>query len=226
MTRLLTFLILTALPLTACQQEKPAKGPWIFGNLYVRYLQDGQQIKAEASFFKGDSSHNAAPLSILGGVSFQNSGMESRNIQNKIIRYQYENSGNYPGNFSFQAQDDDGKPHKFSIEMKPLDSFSLPDTIYRDKGFTLEISPDPGPKPESLAILLTDQAGQASLIEIPSPISFSISISPGQINRLAPGSYQTYLVKKQHSFVEKGRFKVNCDAEFYSSVKEVVISAE
>jgi hypothetical protein len=226
MTRLLTFLILTALSLAACQQDKPGKGPWIFGYLYVRYLQDGQQIKAEASFFKGDSSHNAAPLSILGGVSFQGSGMESRNIQDKIIRYQYQNAGAYPGSFTFQAQDDNGKPHKFSIEMPPLDSFSLPDTIYRDKGFALAISPASGPQPESLAILLTDQAGQASLVEIPAPISSSISISPGQINRLAPGPYQVYLVKKQHTFLEEGRFKVNCDAEFYTSVKEVTISAE
>lgn len=226
MNRLLTFLLLTALLLPACQQDKQGKGPSIFGTLYVRYLQDGRQIKAEASFFKGDSSHNAAPLSILGGVSFQGSGMESRNIQNKLIRYQFENTGEYTGRFEFQAQDENGKPHKFSIGMPPVEAFSLPDTIYPGNGFKLEISPAPGPQPESLAILLTDQEGQASLVEIQPPISSTISVSPGQINRLKPGRYQVYLVKKQHTFIEKGRFKVNCDAEFYTSVKEVTVGAE
>lgn len=226
MKRFLTFLALTALLLSACKLEKPGKGPWLFGTLYVRYLQDGQQIKAEASFFKGDSSHTAVPVTILGGVSFQGSGMESRNIQNKLIRYQYENAGKYPDRFEFQAQDENGKSQKFSIEMPPLEAFSMPDTIYRDQGFSLEISPAPGPKPESLAILLTDQEGKASLVEIPGPISSSISVNPTQLKRLAPGPYQVYLVKKQHTFIEEGRFKVNCDAEFYTSVKEVAIVAE
>lgn len=226
MHRLFPVLALCLLLFSACAQEKSGKGPWLFGNLYIRYLQDGQQIKAEASFFKGDSSHNAVPVSILGGVSFQGSGMESRNLQNKLIRYQYQNTGEYTGSYVFQAQDEEGRPHRFSMEMPPVSDYSLPDTIYSGMGFTLQINPAPGAQPESLAILFSDQDGKASLVEIPGPVSSSVSVLPGQISRLAPGPYQVYLVKKQRTFVEKDRFKVNCDMEFYTVVKEVAIVSE
>ncbi|MBK7409944.1 MAG: hypothetical protein IPJ40_18995 [Saprospirales bacterium] len=129
--------------LTGCQTKEAASGPKIFGSLYVRYLQDGGLLKAEASFFKGDSAQHAKPITILGGVSFQSSGMEHRNIQDKLIRYQYETTAVYPDEFTFQVQDDQGKSHQFQLQMPPVSQFILADTIYLDREMTLELLPAP-----------------------------------------------------------------------------------
>lgn len=208
--------------LFSCLPREKEAGPTLFGNLYVRYLQDGKEIKAEASFFEGDSVQLATPVSILGGVSFQGSGMESRNIQDKLIRYQYQNVGDYPSSFIFQAQDHNGAPSSFQLEMAPVSSFSFPDSIRRSQEFSLDIQPAPGPG-ESMAILFTDAAGKASLVEVPAPISQKITLSPGQLAALTPGLNQVYLVKKQHSAIQKGRFDVQCQVEYYTEVKEVEI---
>ena len=206
-----------------CQTAEKTQGPTIFGNLYVRYLQDGGQVKAEASFFEGDSAHTAQPVSVPGGVSFQGSGMESRNIQDKLIRYQYENSIAYSGEFTFQVQDEAGKVHRFAASMPPVDSFYLPETISKSKGTTLELQPAPASQNEELAILFTDAAGKASLLEIKPPISKKVALTPTHLGKLSPGAYQIYLVKKQRTFIEREGYKVYFDLEFYTGVKEVVV---
>ena len=215
------FLILFLL---GCQPKEAASGPKIFGSLYVRYLQDGSLLKAEASFFKGDSAQHAKPITILGGVSFQNSGMEHRNIQDKLIRYQYENTADYPGQFTFQVQDDQGKAHPFQLKMPPVSQFNLADTIYLGRETTLELLPAPQFPEEEIAFLFTDQAGKASLLEIPPPISQTLPLTPDLLNRLAPGIYQLYLVKKRKNFVNEGVYRISCEVEYYTEVKEVVVS--
>ncbi|MBK8493105.1 MAG: hypothetical protein IPL49_20035 [Saprospirales bacterium] len=209
--------------LTGCQTKEAASGPKIFGSLYVRYLQDGGLLKAEASFFKGDSAQHAKPITILGGVSFQSSGMEHRNIQDKLIRYQYETTVVYPDEFTFQVQDDQGKSHQFQLQMPPVSQFILADTIYLDREMTLELLPAPQSPEEEVAFLFTDQTGKASLLEIPPPISHTLTLMPAQLNRLAPGTYQLYLVKKRKNFVNEGVYRISCEVEYYTEVKEVVI---
>jgi hypothetical protein len=217
------FFFITALFL-ACQPADP--GPRIFGDLYVRYLQDGAQLKAEASFFKGDSIHLAKPISILGGVSFQGSGMESRNIQDKLIRYKYEYYTDYPENFVFQAQDEEGKSYRFSLSMPPLSDFSLPDTLTLSAPCSLSIQPPPASANESLALLFTDTTGKASLVEAPAPISQTIILSPGQLQSLVPGLHQVYLVRKSHHSIKQGPFDLKGEVEYYSSAREVFVEAQ
>lgn len=218
----ISLFLFAALSLTCARPEKP-EGPKIFGNLYVRYLQDGGQIKAEASFFEGDSAHLAQPITIPGGVSFQGSGMESRNIQDKLIRYQYENRLEYPGQFAFQIQDEAGKSHRFAQEMPPVFDFLIPPSFSKKQGMGLELQPAPSSPEEELALLFSDTTGKASLIEIPAPISQKISLNPDQLSKLSPGPNQLYLVKKKKTFLQNGPYRVHFDMEFYTTVKEVVI---
>ena len=221
-TKLSALLFFLSVLLLACQPADP--GPRIFGSLYVRYLQDGAQIKAEASFFKGDSIHLARPVSILGGVSFQGSGMESRNIQDKLIRYKYEHTADYPENFAFKAQDEEGKSYRFSLSMPPVTDFFLPDTLSLSAPCSLRIQPSPGSGNESLALLFTDTTGKAALIEVPAPISQTITLSPQQLETLMPGPNQVYLVKKSHSSLKQGPFDLQGEIEFYTAAKEVFVA--
>lgn len=214
--------LLAALSLTCARPEK-AEEPKIFGNLYVRYLQDGGQIKAEASFFEGDSAHLAQPISIPGGVSFQGSGMESRNIQDKLIRYQYENRLDYPGKFAFQVQDEAGQSHRFAQEMPPVFDFLIPSSFSKKQGMDLELQPPPSSPEEELALLFSDTTGKASLIEIPAPISQKISLSHEQLSKLSPGPNQLYLVKKKRTISQEGPYRIHFDMEFYTTVKEALV---
>lgn len=217
------FSAIALVALLGCHAGEEAKGPKTFGNLYVRYLQDGNQIKAEASFFEGDSAHLAQPISIPGGVSFLGNGMESRDIQGKLIRYQYENTIPYPGEFSFKALDENGNVHEFAAKMPPVTDFLIPDTISKSQGATLELQPAPASDKEQLALLFSDAEGKAYLIEIPAPIGQKIPITPTHLARLNPGTYQLYLVKKQNTFVQQEAYRVHFDVEFYTRVKGVMI---
>jgi hypothetical protein len=216
---------LILLALLSCRSERAERGPNLFGNLYVRYLQEGSELKAQASFFEGDSAHRAAPKSISGGVTFQGGGMEKRNIQDKIIRYQYEGEALYPKQFRFQAQDDDGRAQEFTLEMDPIASFSIPDTIYNNVGATLELEPAFQADLEELVLLFTDSEGKASIVEIKAPVESKVALSPAQLSRLSPGPNQLYLVKKQNTSLSKGAWRITGEVEFYSNLREVFVKA-
>jgi hypothetical protein len=216
---------LILLALLSCRSERAERGPSLFGNLYVRYLQEGSEIKAQASFFEGDSAHRAAPKSITGGVTFQGGGMEKRTIQDKIIRYQYEGEALYPKQFRFQVQDDDGRAQEFTLEMDPVSSFSIPDTIYNNVGATLGLEPAFQADREELVLLFTDSEGKASVVEIKAPVGNKVSLSPAQLSRLSPGPNQLYLVKKQKTALSKGAWRITGEVEFYSNLKEVFVKA-
>lgn len=217
------FSAILLISLLGCQAAEEAAGPKIFGNLYVRYLQEGNHIKAEASFFEGDSAHLAQPITIPGGVSFLGSGMESRNIQGKLIRYQYENTTDYPGELSFKVLDENGKVHQFAAKMPPVADFLIPDTISKARGIVLELQPAPASPNEQLALLFSDAEGKASLVEIPPPIGQKVPISPAQLKKLGSGPHQLYLVKKQNTFIQQEAYRVDFEVEFYTVVKNVVI---
>jgi hypothetical protein len=218
-------LFLISLSILSCRAERAERGPKIFGNLYVRYLQEGSKLKAQAAFFEGDSAHRSAPKSIPGGVSFQGGGMEKRSIQDKMIRYQYEGEALYPKQFRFQAQDDDGLAQEFTLAMNPVSSFSIPDTIYNNVGTTLEIEPPFQADQEELVLLFTDSEGKASIVEIKAPVGYKVSLSPAQLSTLSPGPNQLYLVKKQKTSLAKGAWRITGEVEFYSNLKEVFVKA-
>ncbi|MCB0680399.1 MAG: hypothetical protein KDC32_05555, partial [Saprospiraceae bacterium] len=90
------FPLLAILTLWYCNEPATVQQPLIFGDLYMRFLQETGQIKAEASFFEGDSLSSAQPKELTGGVSFLGSGMESRRIGDRLLRYQYIGNGQFP----------------------------------------------------------------------------------------------------------------------------------
>jgi len=207
---------ITLLFLWGCQPNNAPAEPHIFGDLYVRYLEDGQLLKAEASFFEGDSASAATPISILGGVTFQGSGMEQRNLRDKLIRYKYESTSDYPGQFTFQVQDEQGKARQFQIQMPPVSRFALPDTLLRGNELVIEIYPAPQSQEEELSVLCTDSTGKASLLEIPAPISTQNRVAPAQLPSLIEGNYQVYLIRKLRGVIHEDMYRVSWELEFYS----------
>ena len=62
----------------------------IYGSFLVRYMEQGNQIKATASFFEGDTLRTARPKAWEGGVSFLGSAMKMRNMVDSEFRYTTE----------------------------------------------------------------------------------------------------------------------------------------
>lgn len=198
----------------------------ITANFYLRYLADGQDIKAQATFLDRDSSGQQQQIEMPGGVSFQGSGMGKREVGNALIRYQYENVGTFPEDFLFACRRSAQDPWtEFSHSMIPIRRFNLDDTIQIKDGATMVLPDGPLTEEEQLVLIFNDENNQATSIEIKGPMEGNaLRLSAGQLTRLQPGSYQYYLVKKGLTTQTFDGITARIETEFYSEAAELFVS--
>jgi hypothetical protein len=212
--------------LISCTPPPPADQPMVIGYLYTRYLQEGNQLKATASFFQGDSLASAQPISLEGGVAFQGSGMGSRNLRGELIRYQYENRASYPSQFVFNWKSPDGKAEEMRISMSPLDSLRIFSPWSLTKGGSLELF-TPLKKNEGLIFLFTDENNKASSASIAGPLPAGrLNLSSSDLSGLLPGAGSIYLVKKQLEEEKTSDRLFSYTAEYYTKQYPLHIAKE
>ena len=162
--------LLLFIGLFACESTPESDPGTLYGDFYVRYIQDGQQIKAEAWFTLSENDSIRKPYAVDGGVSFQGSGMGSRDLAGRMIRYQYENKSDYPSTLSFQLKDHTMESHTIEQLMTPVDSFSVAQGLSISKGGKIELFPGDLQSNEQLVFLFTDAKGQAKSTTVQGPI--------------------------------------------------------
>lgn len=213
------FAIITVL-CCSCDNSAPetaSKTPTIYATLYVRYIQPDQQIKAEATFYEGDSLKTALPKAITGGTTFQNSGMGNRTLQDQVIRYGYENTIEYPAQFSFGFKDGAEQPYTHNYSMSPTGDFSIKEAISKTRGMTLILEGESLKKGERLVLLFSDAENKAYTVEMRGPTrSKEIPINAKQLEKLPVGKGQLYLVKKKLESVKLEFLDINAAAEYYT----------
>lgn len=217
------FWILAPLLLSAACQSDSASRLSLYANCYVRYMEDNAQIRAEASFYQGDSLETAQPLWLEGGVSFLGSGMETRDVEGKLFRYQYQNAGEFPEKASFSYAWN-GRDQSFSLAMAAPAPASWPDTLSRQKGYSL---PAPGPNlsaDERLILIFTDAANQTTSLEWQGPLpAEGWPLPADKLAALAPGPCQIDLVKKKIKKFSEKPAEVYFTLEFYAKSTKTVI---
>jgi hypothetical protein len=212
--------------LSSCTPTPSSDEPMVIGYLYTRYLQEGNQLKATASFFQGDSLATAQPISLEGGVAFQGSGMGSRNLQGEMIRYQYENQVNYPKEFVFNWKNPDGKAEEMRISMPPLDSLRINSPWSLTKGGSLELF-TPLKENEGLVFLFTDENNKASSASIAGPLAVGqIDLSSSDLSGLHSGNGFIYLVKKQLQEEKNNNRLFSYTAEYYTKQYPLILTEE
>jgi hypothetical protein len=211
--------------LVGCQTTPSASGPRLFAELYVRYLEDGQQIKAEASFLEGDSLSTAQSVDLPKGVSFLGSGMGERKLQGNFTRYQYENFGEYPSTMRFRARRSETEFTDFEASLSAIQSIDFPDTLFLGRAHAFSIAPDGLKEDQSLVLLLTDSTGKSIPVELSGPVKKGgLQLSPTQIEGMAPGKGSLYIVKKQTERKETRQSTSVFTIEYYSKSVEFWIS--
>jgi len=229
MSRKFTFGILITLAAAtfACRNNEPEKVKSdIYGDFFVRYLAPEKELRAHASFSQGDSVQNAVPIELKGGVTFQGSGMEARNLQGQQIRYTYQTQADYTAPYTFKTKMPDGSVLEHTIAMSGIGKFSIQEgVISKSKGMTLVIGQGSLEKNESIVMLFTVPATSASYTVIAAgPHSNDIhTIPPTTIPALPKGKVQLYLVKKQESTADTPIANITASAEYYSDMIEVEV---
>jgi len=200
-------------------QEPPAHR---IADLFIRYLQSDQQLKAYASFYEGDSLPVARPLTIEGGVRFIGKPMEKRELSEYGIRYTAARTGNYRDQFGFTFPREDGHLQEYVLAMTPIDSFAFQAPPSKTLGATLFIENGKLQAGESLVLFFSGPDNKAYTIDITGPTaSASHSLNAGQLADLPTGSLQLYLVKKKIVVEESQEVTVLKAIEYYTRAIDV-----
>ncbi|MBK8703449.1 MAG: hypothetical protein IPN33_07370 [Saprospiraceae bacterium] len=198
--------------------------PRLIADYFVRYLADVSEIKAQASFYEGDTLETAVPKVIAGGVSFQQSAMEAKSLQREVVRYLLQRRSEFIPPFTFAFTGDDGEKVTYTLPMNPIDSFSFKGPISKSKGGTLILKGEPLSAKESLVVLFSDARNQAGSVTIQGPITTQeVFIPATNLANLQTGAGMVYLVRKIVKIEDTPARYVIAAGEYYTPAIGVVL---
>ncbi|MCB0703942.1 MAG: hypothetical protein KDC34_01475 [Saprospiraceae bacterium] len=212
--------------LAACSTDTTTEKAPISATFYLRYLADGEQLKAEATFLEIAPNKKGKAIEMAGGVSFLGSAMGKRQISDAILRYQYENTGTFPEAILFGCRENSSDTWtEFKAHMVPLNRFKLPDTISTKQATALVLPDGPLTANEQLVMIFSNSDGQAQSVTLSGPSQGnSISIPSDKLNALSEGLNTVYLVKKQQQKIQTAPFIATVEVEYYSKTMEVFVT--
>ncbi len=222
----LPFCLLAIWLFAACQPNQNATTEeTLFEEYYIRFLEPEKELMAYATFQEGDSLESAKAKIFFGGVSFQGSGMQVRNLPKGIVRYTYKlKSANYQPPFKFRYKNDLGEQVEEIVQMQGIGKFEVTDSISQRKGMNLIIENGNLSENEQFILLFTDQTKRAFSIPIMGPTARNnYRLQASQISKLSKGKGQLYLVKKQNITREEGNRSISCNIEYYSNTIDIEV---
>ncbi|MCP3929173.1 MAG: hypothetical protein GY705_08745, partial [Bacteroidetes bacterium] len=200
------------------------KSEKLFAELYVRYLENEKELKAQVVFFKGDSLENAQPASTDGRISFQGSEMLSRNLNGNTIRHTISFQSDYQETFTFQFQDLSSQIRKYEAGMSPIEGFIVKDQISLSNGMQLILKGEKLSRDESLVLLFSNEKHQAHSIIVEGPTeSIELDIPAHQVKEFPIGNGTLYLVKKQTRPIKENYVSGTSTIEFYTNAIDVEV---
>lgn len=196
-------------------QEEKDTSTILYADLYMRYMAENNSVKAQANFKEGLDLKTAQNKKFKGGVSFQGSGMEEKNLQGKLIRYEANRYGDLtpPYRFGFDVN---GQGKKiFNANISAIGNFEIKQ---HDKYLTISCTDGKLTKEEHLVVLFSDKDNTAASVVIPGPsTSNSHNIMLEQIQQLASGDCKVYLVKKRLEKRKEENLDLRIDTEYYTT---------
>ncbi len=225
----LFFLFVFALVFCACSNEqKPA--PTIpqtnaYSNFYVRYLQDDQELKAEATFKIGDSLKTAT-IQAIQKVSFEDHPMDLKDLGKNGIRYRSKKSGQaFKGNYTFNATINEQQHFDYPISIDPIESFSIKEKkLSRSKGATIAWEGTALKKGELLVVFFINPDKKPASLTINGPSNASeIFLAAKNLSQLKVGTGKLRLIRKVLNKFEEEPQNIASVIEFYTTPIEINI---
>ena len=193
LVKLSTYFILILL--LGCQTNINQAEEKISVEFYFRFLEPEQQMRAEATFYKGESP---SPKNItVEKAYFQEKVMEVRKLKTHGTRYRSEIAGSYPQSLSFKFIDEKGKTHYHQSTMGPILSFDINESKKNDE-MKLSWEGAPLSQEESIVLLFSDKNELVVSHTHEGPTHKSSLVFPKEkLKELAKGNGKLYLVKKR-----------------------------
>lgn len=210
-----------------CQPVSSSKEPTkkkVFARYYVKYSQNDQTYKAEASFLTGDSTVNALATE-MESVSFQGGIMKQRTQPRNDLSYIAERSGKFSAQLKFKYTDQSESKH-LDLSFNPIHSFLIKDKmVSKSKGLTLVWDGGALEEGESLLLLFSDQTNKAASTTLKGPSRKSEILLPGNfLKDLQPGKGNLFLVRKQSGEINDDLTNYKYLLEYYTSPLAIKIS--
>ncbi len=226
-SRYFWFLILMFCALFSCQSSDAdtshAPKTTIYSDYFVRYLADEGSLKGVATFLEGDTVTNVKPLQFEGGVTFHGSGMQVKNIQDKIYRYVQSREADYSDSFKFKHTYK-GKTYSYEIKMAPIEDFYLKGKVSRDEGMVVVVVGKALGEGESYVFLISDKNNKAISYTVRGPHSdLEFKIPSNELRKLEPGKGQLYIVKKQTRLKKEDGEDIRAEIEYYTKPIDIDI---
>lgn len=222
------FLFFLSLSVSSCRQEPASqeKSSQTYASLFIRYIAPQSQLKVTAAFREGDSLSSARPVELPGGVQYQGQLLEKRRLPGQQVRYQVDQRSAFLSQHRFQFKGADGKAYTVPLEFDPIDSFSVVGgTASRSRGMTLYIKGEEIDEGESIVLLFSDAANKATTITLTNPgAKETFPIAGLRLQKLQPGPYQVYLVKKSHREITQDGLQAVADIEYYTAEKAFLLT--
>ncbi len=219
-------LFLLGISLIGCAtKETSADQAHLFADYYVRFLQTEQQVKAYATFLKGDSLETAQPAEWIELVRFQGDQMESRSIGAQSKRFVYNGPAAYASAFTFSYKDKNNKEQKVTIPMPGIQDFSVLGAASKSNGMSIQLSGIDIAENESLILLFTDSKNASSTIPLPGPIKMggTLTLPASYLKSVSLGKNKLYLVRNLKSITRTLEQDITIESEFYSKTVELEV---
>jgi|GEM_PF-6101697 len=220
------FLLLISLILITilgCTNDTPTTQETLFGELYIRYVEENRTLKAEGNFLVGDSLATARGIKLGQGLNFNNSGMDFRNVTPKLQRYSYTTKSDFPENCTFKINDPIHEA-TFESSLTPLVSYGPEAPFSKTEGGNIILFDKPIDQHGEYVAIMSDKNNVATTLRIKGPTKGNILPVPAAVLKsLAVGDGEMFLVKKKLKTIQENHMNVNFLIEFYSKRVDIKI---
>ncbi len=188
----------------------------------VRYLSLDRSIRAQATFRATSDSLETPTIQVPGEVRFLDRQMTFRAEDLTDPGYLLEYRTDFPKSLTLETRFEDHPDVSVSFEMEPISDFSFPSGLSKTDGLALRVKGGRLSREESLVVLLSDEQNIVHTFKIRGPSTDDTHrLTADQLDRLAPGRYTLFLVKKQEQQVRKKGLQVSALIEYFSTPLEI-----
>jgi len=210
----------------ACKADKKTipSDQFISSSYYLRYLEEEQTLKAEATFRQGDSLANAKAKT-YAGVFFNNQEMTFKKLSDANQRYVLNTTGEFPsGDLVFSFINDNGHKEGQPFSFSPMKSLATKGLVSKSKGATLTWEGKALGDQESVICLFSDENNRTTNTIVRGPTDGpQISIPPEKLSALTTGKGNLYLVRKNRSRKDEANRSSFAVLEYYTTTIDVEV---
>ncbi len=223
MIRVLFLALSIVLGFSSCNSVDKGQSA-VYGSFFIRYMEEGGWLQSNVSFFEGDTIASARPKIWKGGVSLLGSAMDARRLPGDEIRYITDRQIDFITDYTFRFSDDQAALREVKTNIQPVNPMSIKAPASKSAGLIFEHGGKSLESGESIVILLSDELGQTFTIEVNGPQpGNSIVWNGGQVERIPPGTFQWYAVRKNQKQFKDGYMDFSIETEYYSKPVSVEI---